>query len=103
MLAVSTTSMEDSIRPTVSFYDLTTLDLKYTFTEPEDEYPENTVHRERRRFTNIQFLDDNAYVTVLAVSDYDCILYYYNWKYSNVDTCVRVDNPVADVSFIILQ
>ncbi|VVC30821.1 WD40/YVTN repeat-like-containing domain,WD40-repeat-containing domain [Cinara cedri] len=96
VLAVATTSTEDGIKPTVSFYDLTTLELKHTFTEPEDEYPGST--ERRQRFASVQFLNDNAYITALAVSDSDCVLYYYNWKNSNLDTCVRVNNPVADVA-----
>lgn len=87
------------MKPTVSFYDLSTSVLKNAFTEPEDEHPESNVGQPPpRRFANVRFLEDDTFITALAVSDSDCVLYYYNWRNFTMDTSVRVDSPVADVS-----
>lgn len=119
MLAVATVDEKDaadglvkggSARPVVSIYDLRTLDLKHVFQEPyyndgdedaedEDDGPQKTC---RRRFSKIQFLWDNIFVAALVVGGYDgsdCTLYYYSWRNSTVETYVRIDGPVSDVSY----
>lgn len=99
----------DSARPVISIYDLRTCDLKHVFQEPdyndnnedgdgEDDRSQKTFGR---RFTKIQFLWDNIFVAALVVGGRDgsdCTLYYYSWRKSTVETYVRIDGPVSDVS-----
>lgn len=99
----------NSARPVISIYDLRTCDLKHVFQEPdyndnkedgdgEDDGSQKTFGR---RFTKIQFLWDNIFVAALVVGGHDesdCTLYYYSWRKSTVETYVRIDGPVSDVS-----
>lgn len=95
--------------PNVSVYDLQTLDLVCVFTEPVGEDPSDESEgaaedrkwrRRRRRFISVQFLYDNISVAALVVDPdgYGGAMYYYRWRNSTMDTCVRVDGHVADVS-----
>lgn len=80
--------------PIVSVYDLESADLKCVFAEPADG-------DRRRRFVSVRFLYDNVFAAALAVDPggYGGTVYYYSWRNSTVETCVRVDDGhVADVS-----
>lgn len=118
MLAVATVDEKDSVdgsaggggaRPVVSIYDLRTLDLKHVFQEPDysdgdeggEDGDDGSQKTYQRRFSKIQFLWDNIFVAALVVSGHDgsdCTLYYYSWRNSTVETYVRIDGPVSDVS-----
>lgn len=112
VLAVATEKDEES--PIMIYiYDLRTLSLKYVFTEPNDdnvdakdaETNEDTTKSDqrrlshgRRRFVSVKFLLDNINIAALASNGDDCVLYYYSWRNSKVDTSLYIDGPVAEVS-----
>lgn len=113
-------------RPIVSFYDLKTLNLVCTLTESpdvtavlsesedvdhedgnenassEDDSSENTENLigRRRHFVKLRFLYDNVSMAafVIGAGGTECVMYYYRWKTSTVDTYVRIDGSVYDVS-----
>lgn len=117
---------EDFNNPIINIYNLKTLNLVCTFVEPptittvllegeddghegtnegdssEDDFSESTENSisRRRRFTKLRFLYDNVSVAAIVVSasGTDCVMYYYQWKTSTVDTFVCIDGPVSDVS-----
>lgn len=53
----------------------------------------------RRRFSSVRFLYDNIFVAALIVGPDGCdgAMYYYSWRNSKLDTCVRIAGHVADV------
>lgn len=104
----------DVDKPTISIYDVTSLDLKCVFVEPDsvdgddnneddDDVGVSRTSKDRkpsRYFRRVRYLYDKMFVAALAMNDdgSDCSMYYYRWRNSTVDTRVRIDGHVADVS-----
>lgn len=105
-LAVATVEdMEESVdsenKPTISIYDLMTLNLKFVFTEPDEACGWDKKDKWPRHVSHVRFLYNNIFVAALFtdLSGFHCVMYYYDWRTSKVDTCVRIDDGhVADVS-----
>lgn len=92
-------------RPTISVYDLTSLNLICVFVEPDDGVS-RMIQEPSRYFSHVQFLQsDDTFAVALAINHdgSGCSVYYYKWTDSTVDTCLRIDDHrVVDVSTIIL-
>jgi hypothetical protein len=88
--------IEDYAKPIVKIYDLESLSEKHVFVEPEGEWQKFG----QRRFTKIRFQNDNVHLAALVVGDdgSDCGFYFYGWRNSKVETYIRIDGFVADVS-----
>lgn len=88
--------VEGYAKPIISIYDLKSLSLKHVFVEPDKNWQKWGL----RRFTKIRFLYDNVYLAALVVGGdgSDCAFYFYGWRNSTVETYIRVDGFVADVS-----
>lgn len=107
MLAVATVEDKEEVpdseyKPTIGIYDLMTLDLKVVFTEPDKACGRSEkTSKSPRHVSRVRFLYNNIFVAALFVDSegFNCAMYYYDWKTSKVDTCVRIDDGhVADVS-----
>lgn len=109
MVIVATTSVrvgaeeddEYEDKPIVSVYDLETSDLKNVFVEPADGTGSGgrRRRRQRRRFVCVRFLFDNMFAAVFVTNTdgRGGALYYYSWRNSIIDTCVRIDGHVNEV------
>lgn len=86
-------------KPIVCVYDLHTADLKNVFVEPADGIGSGGQRRQRRRFVCVRFLFDNMFASVFVTNTDGCggALYYYSWRNSIIDTCVRIDGHVNEV------
>lgn len=110
MLAVATVRDVDETaaggsnedRPTISVYNMTSLDLEYVFVEPDDDVS-RAIKDPPRYFSHVQFLYNKMFVAALA-TNHDgsgCSMYCYRWRNSTVDTRVRIEGRVAAVSVIV--
>lgn len=74
----------DDKKPTISIYDLGSMNRKKLLTIVADLKTNN--------FINIKFSYDDTYLAALTNGP-DFMMYYYNWENSKIESYVKANNP----------